>query len=134
MSEQVIVDGAVLAPDAADAAEAPRSSWLDRPLAALGTWNWELVAWVALIAGGFLLRFYNLGARGMSHDESLHTLYAYYLFNEGRYEHNPMMHGPFRYHLTALAYFLFGDNDTVGRIWPVIMGTALKELKKEAER
>ena len=131
MSDQVSVETVVLASGAADAAEMSRASWLDRPsaaLPALAAWNWELVAWVALVAGGFLLRLYNVGARGMSHDESLHTLYAYYLFNEGRYEHNPMMHGPFRYHLTALAYFLFGDSDTVARLWPVIMGTALTSL------
>ena len=63
-----------------------------------------------------------LGVRAMSHDESLHTLYAYYLYANGNYDHNPMMHGPFRYHLTAFMYFLFGDSDFTARLAPVIFG------------
>jgi uncharacterized protein (TIGR03663 family) len=32
------------------------------------------------------------------------------------------MHGPLRYHITALMYFLFGDSDTTARIAPALMG------------
>ncbi len=109
--------------------EAPaRVSWLDRPLAAFPAWRWETVIWVGLVLLAAVLRLYNLGARGMSHDESLHTMYGYYLFNEGRYEHNPMMHGPFRFHMTALSYFLFGASDFSSRLVPALLGTSLVGL------
>lgn len=102
-----------------------QQSLLDRPVASWLTINVELLLWIALLTVAFLLRLYHVGVRAMSHDESLHTLYSYYLFNEGRYEHNPMMHGPFKFHITALVYFLFGDNDTTSRLMPALAGTAL---------
>src|SRR5688500_1757046 len=90
-------------------------SWLDRSVLSMVRINWETVAWAIIFIVAAVARFYDLGARAMSHDESLHSLYAYHLYNRGNYEHNPMMHGPFRYHLTALVYFLFGDSDTTAR-------------------
>ena len=101
------------------------TSFLDKPLLSAMRVNWETVAWVTLIAVAFVLRIYDVGARAMSHDESLHALYSYYLYNEGRYEHNPMMHGPLLFHLNALVYFLFGDNDTTARLAPVLAGTGI---------
>src|SRR5689334_4542265 len=89
---------------------------LDRPLLATVSINWETVTWIGLIIVAFALRIYNVGVRAMSHDESLHALYSYYLYNEGRYEHNPMMHGPALFHIDALVYFLFGDSDTTARL------------------
>lgn len=118
------------APESAAAAPlgAGTSSWLDSPVTALLRANWETVLWVALIVTAAVLRLLNLGERAMSHDESLHTLYGYYLFNEGRYEHNPMMHGPFRFHVTALSYWLFGANDTTSRLVPALFGIGLVGL------
>jgi uncharacterized protein (TIGR03663 family) len=98
------------------------TSWLDRSLFSLVRVNWETVAWALLLIVAAVARFYDLGTRAMSHDESLHSLYAYYLYDRGNYEHNPMMHGPFRYHVTALVYFLFGDSDTTARLAPALMG------------
>src|SRR3954447_8705191 len=83
------------------------NSWLDRSFLSMVQINWETVAWTVLFIVAAIARFYNLGVRAMSHDESLHSLYAYYLYSKGTYEHNPMMHGPLRYHVTALIYFLF---------------------------
>ena len=97
-------------------------SWLDRSVLSVIRLNWESVAWILLFVVGAVARFYDLGVRAMSHDESLHALYAYYLYDNGTYEHNPMMHGPFRYHVTALVYFLFGDSDTTARLAPALMG------------
>ncbi|HMN27538.1 MAG TPA: glycosyltransferase family 39 protein, partial [Caldilineaceae bacterium] len=99
-----------------------RATLLDRPLLAGVRLNWETVSWTVLLVVATILRLVDLGVRAMSHDESLHTLYAYYLYDTGKYEHNPMMHGPLRYHLTALAYFLFGDSDTTARLGPAILG------------
>jgi predicted membrane-bound mannosyltransferase len=84
------------------------SSLLERPAFGLLRINWETLAWILLFVVGGLARFIMLDARAMSHDESLHTLYSYYLYANGNYDHNPMMHGPFRYHFTALIYFLLG--------------------------
>lgn len=96
--------------------------FLDRPLASFISLNWETTIWLAILVIGAIARFVMLDARAMSHDESLHTLYAYYLYADGNYDHNPMMHGPFRYHLTAFFYFLFGDSDFTARIAPALMG------------
>ncbi len=61
-------------------------------------------------------RFYNLESRVMSHDESLHTQFSWYL-SEGRgFSHDPLMHGPLQFHLIAFSYFLFGDSDASARI------------------
>ncbi|RIK41937.1 MAG: hypothetical protein DCC55_10415 [Chloroflexi bacterium] len=103
----------------------PRAGVLDRPLLASVRLNWEVVAWVGLLVVAAVLRFVDLGVRAMSHDESLHTIYAYYLYDAGKYEHNPMMHGPLRYHVTALFYFLFGDSDATARLAPALLGIGL---------
>jgi uncharacterized protein (TIGR03663 family) len=67
-------------------------------------------------------RFWDIGTRAMSHDESLHALYSYYLYNGTGYAHSPMMHGPFLFHANALIYFLFGDTDFTARIVPALFG------------
>ncbi|MCZ2099353.1 MAG: TIGR03663 family protein, partial [Anaerolineae bacterium] len=70
-------------------------------------------------------RFVNLGARVMSHDESLHTYYSWRLETAGDYQHTPLMHGPILFHITALSYFLFGDSDFTARIYPAVLGVFL---------
>jgi len=100
-------------------------SLLDRSLFTVLNLNWELIAWVLIIVVAAVLRFVDVGTRAMSHDESLHALYSYYLYDNGKYEHNPMMHGPLLFHMDALAYFLFGDNDTTARLPPVLFGIAV---------
>ncbi len=69
-------------------------------------------------------RLAGLGHRAMSHDESLHALYAWYLSSAFHYEHDPMMHGPLLFHLNALVYLLFGANDFTARLVPALLGTA----------
>ncbi len=96
--------------------------FLDRPLAEMVKLNWENLAWILLFMVAIATRFYALGARAMSHDESLHTLYSYYLYNAGNYDHNPMMHGPFLFHANALIYSLFGHTDATARIMPALFG------------
>jgi uncharacterized protein (TIGR03663 family) len=102
-----------------------KASFFDRPLSELLKPTWEK----AIYAGIFLLavasRFWDLGARAMSHDESLHALYSYYLYNGAGYVHNPMMHGPFLFHANALIYFLLGDSDFTARIAPALFGVFL---------
>ncbi len=97
----------------------------DRPLAELLKPNWEKAIYLAIFLVAVASRFWDVGARAMSHDESLHALYSYYLYNGTGYTHNPMMHGPFLFHANAFIYFLFGDTDFTARIVPALFGVVL---------
>ena len=80
---------------------------------------------LAIVVIALALRVIDLGARAMHHDESLHATFSWYL-SEGRgYEHNPLMHGPLLFHLTAGAFKLFGDTEFVSRLPMALAGTAL---------
>ncbi|MBI2935278.1 MAG: TIGR03663 family protein [Chloroflexi bacterium] len=97
----------------------------------LGCWltpRWEIVAYLVLIGVALVLRLWDLGARAMHHDESLHAYYSWLLFSGQGYEHNPLMHGPFQFHANALVFFLFGDSDYTARLLYVLFGTALVGL------
>lgn len=84
----------------------------------------EVGAYLGLTALGFGLRLYDLGSRALHHDESLHALFAWYLYQGRGYAHDPMMHGPFQFHALALIYFLFGDSDATARLLAALAGTA----------
>jgi uncharacterized protein (TIGR03663 family) len=98
------------------------TSFFDKPLAELLKPDWEKMIYLLIFLLAVVSRFWDLGARAMSHDESLHALYSYYLYNGSGYVHNPMMHGPFLFHANALIYFLFGDDDFTARIVPALFG------------
>ncbi|MBI2867162.1 MAG: TIGR03663 family protein [Chloroflexi bacterium] len=85
----------------------------------------ELLAYVALIAIGATLRFWDLGSRALHHDESLHAYYSWNMYQGHGYQHNPLLHGTFMYHFMALVYFIFGASDYTARIAPAMFGTAL---------
>ncbi|MBC8334668.1 MAG: TIGR03663 family protein [Anaerolineales bacterium] len=94
-----------------------KPSWLERPLhPALPVVTGEVFLFGIIIFLALLSRFYELGARVMSHDESLHTYFSWLLYKGDGYQHTPMMHGPKQFHLLALAYYLFGVNDFTARI------------------
>jgi uncharacterized protein (TIGR03663 family) len=99
-----------------------KPSFFDRSLVELLRPDWEKVIYLTIFLLAVASRFWDLGARAMSHDESLHALYSYYLYNGSGYTHNPMMHGPFLFHANALIYFLFGDSDYTARIMPALFG------------
>jgi DNA-binding beta-propeller fold protein YncE len=92
------------------------SSWLDRPLTFLTHWNIEKIIAVVILLLAVVSRFYILGERVMSHDEVNHVVPAYELFQGNGYRHDPVTHGPFQFHILALSYFMFGDNDFSARI------------------
>ncbi|MDH4138842.1 MAG: TIGR03663 family protein, partial [Anaerolineae bacterium] len=104
------------------------SSYLDTPLLSLFKLDWEKAIYLLILVVAIVTRFWDLGARGMSHDESLHALYAWKLYAGQGYQHNPMMHGPFLFHFNALIYFLFGDNDYTSRISTALFGVVLVML------
>ncbi|MCS7286371.1 MAG: TIGR03663 family protein [Anaerolineae bacterium] len=85
----------------------------------------EKMIYLIFLIVAIFSRFWDLGTRAMSHDESLHSLFSYYLYSGRGYQHNPMMHGPFLFHSNALIYFLFGVSDFTARILPALFGVVL---------
>ena len=90
--------------------------------------NWETGAYAVLFLVALVMRLWDLGARGVSHDESLHGIYSWYLATGSGYSHDPMMHGPFLFHGTALNFLIFGDSDVTLRLLAVLLGTGLVVL------
>ncbi len=93
-----------------------RTSWLERPLLTSLNINWETLIFASILILGLLTRFYDLEPRVMSHDENSHVYYSWRLYEGDGYQHTPLTHGPFLFHITAFSYFLFGDNDTTARL------------------
>ena len=85
----------------------------------------EWLLYFCLFTVALLLRVYDLSARAMHHDESLHAYYSWELFQGSGLTHNPMLHGPLQMQLTSLIFFLFGDTDVTARILYVAAGTIL---------
>ena len=86
---------------------------------------WEFAGFGSLIVIALVMRLWDVGVRAMHHDESLHALYSWNLFNDLNYQHNPMMHGPFQFEANAAIFFILGDSDVTARLLYVVMGTAL---------
>ncbi|MBN1230401.1 MAG: TIGR03663 family protein [Anaerolineales bacterium] len=82
--------------------------------------KWEVILFLLVLMFATFTRFFDLGSRVMSHDESLHTYYSWELYKGKGYEHTPMMHGPLQFHMVALSYFIFGDSDFSARIPAVL--------------
>jgi predicted membrane-bound mannosyltransferase/DNA-binding beta-propeller fold protein YncE len=106
-------------------AEARPASVLDRSLVSVMRLDWEKIAWIVLIVVAVLTRLIGLGDRPMSHDESLHAVYSFQLFDGRGYQHQPMMHGPLKFILNPVMYFLFGVNDWSARILVALFGVAM---------
>ncbi len=103
-----------------------KQNWLERPIhPALPNITNEILIFAAVILLAVVTRFYDLGSRVMSHDESLHTYFSWLLYRGQGYEHSPMMHGPFQFHFVALIYFLFGATDFTSRIPTALFSIAI---------
>ena len=85
----------------------------------------ETAAWLVLVLVALALRVYDIGARVMTHDESIHSFYGYELLRKGTYTHDPTYHGPLLYHLNALVFFFLGASDATARLGAALAGTAL---------
>lgn len=82
-----------------------------------------------LLVAAALLRFWDLGARAMHHDESIHAWFSYQFYTgEQLYSYDPIYHGPLLYHATALFYYLFGDSDAIARAPEALFSLALVAL------
>ena len=105
--------------------QATPSSWLDRSWFTIQTLDWAWVIFGVLMVAVVLTRFWDLGTRALHHDESLHAVFSWYLYIGNGYQHDPLMHGPFLFHFTALIFWLFGDSDFTVRVGPALFGVAI---------
>ncbi|MEM8857752.1 MAG: flippase activity-associated protein Agl23 [Chloroflexota bacterium] len=108
-----------------DTESAESSMWLQQPLLTGASLDWEKLIWATILILTIVSRFWGLGDRVMSHDESLHTHYSFQYFNGDGYSHTPLMHGPFLFHVTAFSYWLFGANDFTARIPIALFGVLM---------
>lgn len=98
---------------------------LDRPIFGTGPVPWWTL--IALLVGLFIIltRFWALDSRAYSHDESIHAWESWRLYTGQGYLHDPTYHGPFLYHITALVFALFGDNDVTPRLATALFGVLI---------
>ena len=102
-----------------------KTSWLERSIhPAIPAITNEIAIFAGIVILAMITRFYNLEARVMSHDESLHTYFSWLLYRGQGYQHTPMMHGPLQFHMIALTYFIFGVSDLTARIPAVLFSIA----------
>ncbi len=87
--------------------------------------RWERIFYVVILILALFSRFYILGERAISHDESIHTKFAWNFYHDQEFQHNPMMHGPLLFEATALSYYLFGVSDFTARIYSAALGVLL---------
>jgi predicted membrane-bound mannosyltransferase/DNA-binding beta-propeller fold protein YncE len=101
------------------------TDFLSRPLIPAIGLDWEKAIYLVFIILAIVSRFWALGDRVMSHDESLHTQFSYQYFIGDGYSHTPLMHGPFLFHATSISYWLLGDSDFSARVPVAILGVLL---------
>ena len=80
----------------------------------------------AIFILGLFLRLYNLEDRALHHDESLHGVYSlYYLLNPklSYYKYNPLLHGPFLYHIIPWFYWIIDISKWSLRLPAAMLGS-----------
>lgn len=85
-------------------------------------------AYLCIFFIGLVFRLYHLDARPIHHDESLHGVYSlYYLFDPqiNFYKYNPLLHGPFLYHILPWFFWLIDISKWTLRLPAVLIGTLL---------
>jgi hypothetical protein len=105
----------------------------------------EQWAWVAVLVVAALLRFWDLGAKPLHHDESMHAFYSLLFAQDpSSYTYDPLLHGPFQFHAEGLMFALIiaaqnffhvssvGNNpwinDATARIVPALFGLGIVAL------
>jgi uncharacterized protein (TIGR03663 family) len=86
--------------------------------------RWETLVFALILILAVISRFYILGTRVMSHDETSHVYFSWLLEQGSGYKHDPVTHGPLQFHLLALSYFMFGDNDFTARVPAALFSVA----------
>lgn len=100
--------------------------WLDKPVFHFWpNFSIEKLLIILIISLTIVSRFYDLGARVMAHDEVNHVVPSFDLYEGRGYSYDPVTHGPFQFHMIALSYFMFGDNDFSSRLPHALFGIAV---------
>ena len=69
-----------------------KTSWLQKPIhPSMPAITNEIALFAGIMLLAIVTRFYDLGTRVMSHDESLHTYFSWLLYRGQGYQHSPMM-------------------------------------------
>ncbi len=101
--------------------------------------------WIGVILLATILRFWDLGAKPLHHDESMHAFFSLtFARNPASYEYDPLLHGPFQFHAEGFIFMvilaaerIFGVggaagnpwiNDATARILPAIFGVGIVVL------
>lgn len=93
-----------------------KNAFLDTPIKQWFPANLETLLFAVILLAAIVSRFTDLGVRAVSHDEVNHVVPSYSLYSGNGYQYDPMSHGPLQFHMIALSYALFGDNDFTTRI------------------
>ncbi|MDF2758715.1 MAG: glycosyl transferase family protein [Thermomicrobiales bacterium] len=88
----------------------------------------EAALYALILVAAVLTRFWDLGSRALHHDESLHAYFSWLLATGQNYAHDPLMHGPFLFHMNALIYTLLGASDASSRFSAALFGVILVAL------
>lgn len=96
---------------------------IERPI------SFSFLIWATLIVLlGVFLRVYQLDVRPFHHDESLHATYGLYYFVDAAnlyYKYDPMLHGPWLYHIIPWAYHFFGISKFSARLVTALFSMVL---------
>gem|GEM_PF-434829 len=123
------------------AAEEPRLPFFER-LRRMSLENW---LWIGLLVVAAILRFWELGAKPLHHDESMHAYFSLaFARDPSSYAYDPLLHGPFQFHAEGLMFaFIMGleaifhvsspgndpwINDATARIVPALFGLGIVAL------
>ncbi|NNJ11372.1 TIGR03663 family protein [Chloroflexales bacterium ZM16-3] len=99
--------------------------------------NWEIAAYLAIVALSVLAHLWGLGQMAMHHDESIHAWSSWRFYTGAgsfncwggvtapTYCYDPVYHGPMLYMLTLASYFLFGDGDAQARLPMAVAGIGM---------
>ena len=88
----------------------------------------EIAAYVFLVVVALGTRMWDVGGRSLHYDEVLHAWYSWLYAEGSAYNHTPLTHGPFLFHVAAATYKIFGSSDVTARLVPALFGTVLVAL------
>ncbi|MEO7001317.1 MAG: flippase activity-associated protein Agl23, partial [Ktedonobacterales bacterium] len=107
--------------------------------------SYETWAWIGVLGLAIFLRFWNLGAKPLHHDESMHAFYSLMFARDpSSYLYDPLLHGPFQFHAEGIMFAIIlglqaifhvsgpGNNpwinDATARIVPALFGVGIVAL------
>ena len=107
--------------------------------------------WIGVLLLATILRFWDLGAKPLHHDESMHAYFSLaFARNPSGYMYDPLLHGPFQFHAEGFVFMiilaaqkLFGVggvtgspwiNDATARILPALFGVGIVALPLGLQR